>query len=54
MGLEVNQTNHYRRLLQVMEAFVSKFNRFQDMMGDKLLPALLTWKGERSGAFIDT
>jgi len=37
----------------MMEAFVSKFNRFQDMMGDKLLPTLLTWKGERSAAFID-
>jgi len=94
MGLEVEQTNQYHRLLQVMElvakaeaglrrsrsrmfaqhvidatwvlaiedrperedmmeAFVSKFNRFQDMMGDKLLPTLLTWKGEHKGAFID-
>ncbi len=37
----------------MMEAFVSKFNRFQDMMGDKLLPAVLAWKGEPNGAFID-
>ena len=37
----------------MMESFVSKFNRFQDMMGDKLLPVLLAWKGEHRGAFID-
>ncbi len=37
----------------MMESFVSKFNRFQDMAGDKLLPAMLIWKGERTGAFID-
>ncbi len=37
----------------MMEAFASKFNRFQDMLGDKLLPILLIWKGERAGAFID-
>jgi len=37
----------------MMEAFASKFNRFQDMLGDKLLPILLMWKGERTGAFID-
>jgi len=38
----------------LLESFASKFNRFQDMMGDKLLPALLIWKGERPGAFIDS
>ena len=37
----------------MMESFVSKFNRFQDMMGDKLLPVLLAWKGEHRGAFVD-
>ena len=37
----------------IMESFVSKFNRFQDMLGDKLLPVLLAWKGEHRGAFID-
>ncbi|TLS74263.1 hypothetical protein FE236_11625 [Mariprofundus erugo] len=37
----------------MMESFVSKFNRFQDMMGDKLLPAMLTWQGENTGSFID-
>ncbi len=37
----------------MMEAFASKFNRFQDIIGDKLLPILLAWKGERVGAFID-
>jgi len=37
----------------LLESFASKFNRFQDMIGDKLLPAMLVWKGERSGAFID-
>jgi len=37
----------------LLESFASKFNRFQDMMGDKLLPLLLRWKGERAGALID-
>lgn len=37
----------------MMESFASKFNRFQDMIGDKLLPAMLAWKGEKAGAFID-
>ncbi len=37
----------------LLESFASKFNRFQNMMGDKLLPSLLVWKGERPGAFID-
>jgi len=37
----------------MMESFVSKFNRFQDIMGDKLLPVLLAWKGEHRGAFVD-
>jgi len=37
----------------MLESFASKFNRFQDMMGDKLLPAMLARKGEKVGAFID-
>lgn len=37
----------------MMESFASKFNRFQDMLGDKLLPRMLAWKGEKAGAFID-
>jgi len=35
------------------EAFASRLNRFQDMLGDKLLPAVLLWKGEKVAAFID-
>jgi len=37
----------------MLESFASKFNRFQDMMGDKLLPAMLAWKGEKVGSFVD-
>jgi uncharacterized protein with HEPN domain len=35
------------------EAFVSRFARLQDTLGDKLLPALLRAMGERTGAAID-
>lgn len=36
-----------------LEAFVSRFCRLQDTVGDKLLPALLTAMAEPSGAAID-
>lgn len=35
------------------EAFAAKFNRLQDMFGDKLLPRLLSWLGEKPAPFID-
>ena len=40
-------------LAERVEAFVGRFGRLQDTCGDKLLPALLQWLGERSGAAID-
>ena len=35
-----------------VDAFVSRFGRLQDTLGDKLLPALLTARGERTSAAI--
>lgn len=35
------------------ESFAAKFNRFQDKLGDKLLPRLLDWVAEPVGPFID-
>jgi len=36
-----------------VEAFVGRFGRLQDTVGDKLLPLLLNVLGEKSGAAID-
>lgn len=36
-----------------VEAFVSRFGRLQDVLADKLLPALLSALGERVGAQLD-
>ena len=40
-------------LAERVDAFVSRFGRLQDTVGDKLLPALLRALGERMGAAID-
>lgn len=40
-------------LAERVDAFVARFARLQDTLGDKLLPALLRWLGERLGPFID-
>jgi len=40
-------------LAERVEAFVSRFGRLQDTVGDKLLPALLIVLGEKPGAVID-
>ena len=40
-------------LAERVEAFVSRFGRLQDTLADKLLPALLTALGEKTGAVID-
>lgn len=40
-------------LAERVEAFVSRFSRLQDTVGDKLLPVLLLALGESSGAAID-
>ena len=40
-------------LAERLDAFVSRFARLQDTVGDKLLPALLTALAEKPGAAID-
>ncbi|MBK6618522.1 MAG: hypothetical protein IPG31_09245 [Nitrosomonas sp.] len=40
-------------LAERVEAFVSRFGRLQDTVGDKLLPTLLIVLGEKPGAVID-
>ncbi len=40
-------------LAERLDAFVSRFGRLQDTVGDKLLPALLTSMAEKPGAAID-
>ncbi|CAK0780397.1 conserved hypothetical protein [Gammaproteobacteria bacterium] len=40
-------------LAERVEAFVSRFGRLQDTIGDKLLPLLLISLGEKSSAAID-
>jgi len=40
-------------LAERVEAFVSRFGRLQDTVGDKLLPLLLDALGEKSAAVID-
>ena len=40
-------------LAERVEAFVGRFGRLQDLLADKLLPALLTALGERVGPQLD-
>lgn len=40
-------------LAERVDAFVSRFGRLQDTLGDKLLPVLLAALGEKTGAVID-
>lgn len=40
-------------LAERLDAFVSRFGRLQDTVGDKLLPALLVSMAEKPGAAID-
>jgi len=47
-GLESNF-----ELAERVEAFVARFGRLQDTLGDKLLPILLKALGEKAGAVID-
>jgi hypothetical protein len=44
---------HDAELAERVEAFVGRFGRLQDTLGDKLLPVLLNALGERTGAAID-
>jgi hypothetical protein len=40
-------------LAECVEAFVGRFGRLQDTLGDKLLPSLLSALGEHAGPFVD-
>lgn len=40
-------------LAERAEAFVARFGRLQDTLGDKLVPALLQARGEPRGAVMD-
>lgn len=40
-------------LSERMDAFVARFGRLQDTLGDKLIPALLQFLGERTGPAMD-
>lgn len=40
-------------LAERVEAFVSRFGRLQDTLGDKLLPAYLVAHGERAATFVE-
>lgn len=40
-------------LAERVDAFVARFGRLQDTLGDKLLPSFLVFLGERTGAVID-
>lgn len=49
----VTQLDHHPVIAERVEAFVGRFGRLQDTLGDKLLPALLGALGERVGAAAD-
>jgi hypothetical protein len=49
----VESIKTYPEREDLAESFAAKFNRFQDMLGDKLLPRLLDWVAEPVGPFID-
>jgi hypothetical protein len=47
------QLAHDPDLAERVDAFVTRFGRLQDTIGDKLLPALLQALGERTGPAVD-
>lgn len=49
----VAQLDNDEDLAERVEAFVSRFGRLQDTIGDKLLPNLLAFVGERPAAAVD-
>ena len=50
---EVGQWVDDPALSERLDAFVTRFSRLQDTVGDKLIPALLDWTGEGRGPAID-
>lgn len=51
--MQANQLESDPDLAERVEAFVSRFGRLQDTVGDKLLPLLLRALGEKTTAVID-
>lgn len=51
--VKLKQLESMPHLSERIDAFVSRFGRLQDTLGDKLLPALLTALGEKPTALID-
>lgn len=49
----VRQLEQDEELAERVEAFVSRFGRLQDTLGDKLLPAYLAAHGERTATFVE-
>jgi hypothetical protein len=49
----VDDLEHEPDLAERVDAFVSRFGRLQDTLGDKLLPILLSALGEKTAAVID-
>ena len=41
------------RFSEQIDAFVTRFNRLQDTLGDKMLPSLLAFNAENIGTMID-
>ncbi|MBZ5876666.1 hypothetical protein [Chromohalobacter israelensis] len=52
-GLEVQRWIADSLIAERMDAFVARFSRLQDLLGDKLIPSLLEHLGESSGLAID-
>lgn len=49
----VSHLDDNEALAETIETFVSRFGRLQDTVGDKLLPHLLAYLGERPGTAVD-
>lgn len=50
---QVAQLDSNEALAERVEAFISRFGRLQDTLGDKLFPNLLTFVGERPSTMVD-
>ncbi len=50
----VHSLSHQPELAEKVEAFVSRFSRLQDHLGEKLLPRMAALVGENSKTFLDT
>jgi len=51
--LKIKNLENDIELAERVEAFVGRFGRLQDTVGDKLLPALLATLGEKTSSMVD-